>query len=403
MEDLPSKFLWSLEGMKKPNYYELLRGRQHNKSSSLNETTAHALSSGVDFILYMDVDMTFPETTIPRLLRHFDDPTVGAVSGLYHLRSEPYSPVCGMFDDFGNCCTLDGQRHWKNCYVPAPRHSVMDIGWSGIGCLMVSAGAIKTIWGGHPFRDEWSQETGTRTRGHDVIFCDEMRRNGKRVLLDTSVDCGHAPAADYIDSFFAEAYNCSNFVQVYNEIKKADTQLEEYWNDVWRDASLLGLMRARSTDLDFVLRYTQPNCSVLDYGAGDGGLAIKLTQNLSPVSVECCDFSEESRKLCRDRGFVSYAPDELGDRLYDYVMCNHVLEHLSETDVQNLIRTLKSHARKLVFISVPGWDDNDKLFIEHSAAYNEETLLALLEPHFSRVSIECGGTTRKSIMAICEV
>lgn len=403
MDEIPSKFLWSLEGLVKPNTYVLLRGRQHNKCSSLNEMTDAALAEQCDFLFFMDVDMFFPKTTIPRLLQHFSDPTVGSVSGLYHLRTEPFSPVCGMFDPEGNCRTLTGKVGWKNVYDPAPRNRVLEIDWAGIGCLMVHAGFISSLWGTHPFRDEWSAATGCRSRGHDVIFCDEVRQNGKRVLLDTSIDCGHLPAQDYIDSYYAEAYNKSNFVEVRKQIKADETKTPEYWDTMWRDSDLTNSQRVRHADLDYMCHRMQPNSSVLDYGAGDGGHAASLRANVDPLSIECCDFSAESRRICRSKGFVSFAPDDLRDRVYDYIVCNHMLEHIDSAEVPALLERFRQHARTAVFISVPAWDNPDDLWFEHREAYTAETLMATLTPYFSKVTISLVGAESRGLMAECEV
>ena len=52
----------------------------------------HAIQGNLDYILWLDSDMTFDPDTLQRLFKTLEDNDADIVSGLYFRRAAPYTP-----------------------------------------------------------------------------------------------------------------------------------------------------------------------------------------------------------------------------------------------------------------------------------------------------------------------
>lgn len=197
-------FHWNLSNLWKPRLYAQFRSRQHIKSASLNELVVYALKAKMDYLLFLDTDMVFPQHTIKQLLSN-DVPVVG---GYYHLKSYPFAPVCGWTEWQPDGTPLRKNSRgelWKSAYDPLPMDSLVQVDWTGIGCLLVRADVFEQVK--LPcFRDIWDDELGTRKIGHDMEFFDQLQRAGVPLYVDTKVDCGHRTSLT-INRLYVEAFH----------------------------------------------------------------------------------------------------------------------------------------------------------------------------------------------------
>jgi hypothetical protein len=187
-DKIDSVFHWNVNALNKPKRYIELKADAHIKSASLNMLAREALKYNCDKIIFLDSDMLFPSYTISRLISH----DLPVVSGLYHLKKYPFSPIAGWSDlKDGVLRRVNGRGNvWKKDYFPLPANQLVEVEWVGIGCLMVDVDVFRNI--DFPcFYDVWNKLKGDRDVGHDILFCETVRNAGYKVFVDTSIDCSH--------------------------------------------------------------------------------------------------------------------------------------------------------------------------------------------------------------------
>lgn len=373
----------------KPKQYCVLLQGQHIKSASLNEHIQTAREWRVDKVLFVDVDMKFPADTIPALLRHQQP----IVSGLYHLKSWPHSPVCGWVDEDQALYVNGNGKHWKYDYCPLPDNQLVEVDWCGIGCLMVDMKVfdkLEEIDGPHPFYDTWNHEKGVRQLGHDVVFCRAAKAVGYKVYVDTGVDCGHRKTFEVNKLYVQTAHKVNLQGELENTIKKY-TMEPGWWDVIWREKHLKWQERDSRRILEIVGDYIPKDASVLDIGCGCGNILRNLMEG-GWSDVEGWDFSEESINFLSVKGIPGKVVDI---REYDYnpadrhhtVILSHVLEHMPADLHHDILTKLSQLATHQVIIAVPKetWEN---LYVEHQHAFEtEEDLKKVLEPYFEQVTV----------------
>ena len=374
-------FMMHLVTLEKPcDTMVSLRG-QHIKSASLNEHVAEASNAGCSHIFFMDVDMNFPPWTLYKLMAH----KLPIVTGLYHLKSTPYSPIMGWVNSDGMAVNGNG-KIWKDDYCPLPANSLVEIGWCGIGCLLVDMDVFNKIWF-PPFRDEWNMEKGMRQKGHDVIFCEEARKAGYKIFADTSVDVMHI-GRHMVGKLWVETYHRLNMDEELAKTVHQYSTESPWWDEKW----LRGLARTqeygyRSLIKEFVNKIPM-KASVIDLGCGDGS-ALRLLREMNDCDVYGIDFSDTSVKILNKK----HIPGEVADlrnyspngRRAHTVILSHVLEHMvSRQDADRLVKTVSDLATDQAFIVVP---EEKELWYEHSVSYDEDLLRSVVSPYFESVDI----------------
>ncbi len=151
----------------------------------MRESAALAALNGLySHILFLDADMTWPETLLVDLLKHHDQ---GIVSGLYHLKPWPHKPVAFKGVAFNpvsqnNDYTFDEAAPLEESLRP------QDL--IGMGCALVPVRVFETLprpW----FKYQTDASTGLATVSEDVWFCEQARAAGVPIWLDPTISCGH--------------------------------------------------------------------------------------------------------------------------------------------------------------------------------------------------------------------
>lgn len=141
--------------------------------------------------------------------------------------------------------------------------------------------------------------------------------------------------------------------------------------------------------------------SVLDLGCGVSKLLIRLKQ----IGYETLgiDISEKAIEKLRGHGVDGiamnvYDLDQL-DGKYDYIVSNHLLEHLYQDE--KFIRLCKDKLNKdgTLFIAVPDNMSSPQEAEDHVQMYNSETLKSLMLKVFNNCRLEKIGN---HLIAICE-
>lgn len=352
---------------------------EHIKSASLNDHLAEASNRDCTHILFMDVDMHFPPTALVTLMSR----RLPIVSGLYHLKEYPFSPIAGWTDKEGNAVNGNGKR-WKYDYCPLPS-GLVEVHWCGIGCLLVDMDVFNKIWF-PPFRDEWNMEIGKRQKGHDIIFCEEARRAGYKVFVDTSVDCTHL-GRSMINKVWVESYYRAGMYQELERTALDHSMESPYWDETWFANRVMRKERNLAVLIAEIAPKIPEGSSVIDVGCGDGHM-LRSLKALRKCDVFGLDFSSQAIAALADKGVPgevadirTYEPD--GRRAHT-VIFSHVLEHVRDEDLHRVLSLVSGLATSQAFVVVP--QEKEKWY-EHVRTYDERKLLAHVAPYFDSVEI----------------
>lgn len=176
-----------------------------------NKFVDEALAAGADYLMFMDMDMTFPARTIPMLFENLTDETP-VVAGMYFLKKEPFSPVIGRYIDWTDNLLKakdnlkkqdlwmdDGTEHGKQLimyrsityYDKEKGPFQADV--IGMGCVLVKADVFKKLKRPY-FRYSYDPEKGDpawQKLSEDMYWCAQLKQAGIPIMIDPRVQCGH--------------------------------------------------------------------------------------------------------------------------------------------------------------------------------------------------------------------
>lgn len=150
----------------------------HNR----NQLCRHALKTGADWLLQLDVDMEFPKEIIERFIAHDKD----IVAGLYH-----------RFVDGNFVSPLLFQRHpvhQKFIAVGKTGDGLIEIDGAGTGAMMIRRKVLETIRQNHRGASPWfffeSLDDDTELTD-DLSFCNRARAEGFQIHGDCDIPISH--------------------------------------------------------------------------------------------------------------------------------------------------------------------------------------------------------------------
>ena len=147
----------------------------NNKSSIVaaarNDGVRRARELGCDHILFLDSDMTFPRTTLHRLLVHRE----AIVGATYVKRVPPFALLGSALEPQP---TTDARGLTEMRRIPT-------------GCLLIRLSVFDAL--AKPYFRYVTDEAGGEIVGEDYVFCDRAREAGFRVWCDAalSLEIGH--------------------------------------------------------------------------------------------------------------------------------------------------------------------------------------------------------------------
>lgn len=152
-------------------------GRSSIVAVSRNICVQAAINADLDWLMFLDSDMTFPVDTVHRLLAH-DKDIVGAT---YMNRTPPHQT---------HGCTAS----FKPVEVST---GLVEMHTMPTGCLLIR----RTVFDQFPkpwFRFGHDEKSGTMI-GEDILFCLEARRKGFQIWcdVDLTLELGHMGTAVY--------------------------------------------------------------------------------------------------------------------------------------------------------------------------------------------------------------
>jgi len=384
---MQSEFFWNFLDLLKPTEYVVIRGRAHNKSSSLNQIVMEAHRWKVNKILFLDIDQTFPFDTIPKLLSR----NLPIVSGLTYMRGHPYSPLAGWVDKEGIYVNSEGSP-WKESYAPFPNNetNLVEVDWTSVGCLMVDLDVFNKV---HfpSFFDIWDTEfNGARRKGHDINFCDAAKAAGYQIYIDNLVQCGHL-TTNTIDEVYVKAYHSSGHHEKAVEIVREAATNKQYWDERHFGDKVKRLKRVYPGEWDYIVEQLPVGSSVAEVGCGPGFL---MDQMIADKQCDCYgyDLSSVAIDILKQRGMQGEVADfrdpKPNGKLFDHVVSSHVLEHMVDdvAFLKNLASLLKDKNGKVI-VAVPTENVGLISELEHQRVYDADSLKVTLEKVFKEVHI----------------
>lgn len=161
---------------------------------SRNKLATFAVKNEMDYILWLDSDMTFPPDMIERMLKHLESGK-DIVTGVYYRRQKPYSPV--LFSEIK--CDGDNSS-WKD-YNNYPSDGLFEVAGCGFGCVMMKVEVLIDMMAD---LGDWFSPIGHF--GEDLSFCIRANQLGYKVWCDPSIQCGHVGHMIVNEDFY-KAFN----------------------------------------------------------------------------------------------------------------------------------------------------------------------------------------------------
>ena len=136
---------------------------------------------------------------------------------------------------------------------------------------------------------------------------------------------------------------------------KTGIDYETYWEAKFANhGSEMSSWRLRR--IEAIANIIDPGASVLDIGAGDGGMMKHLVERRQ-VRGLCVDISQQAVDYCRQQGLAAECVDvnepgaAAGLGQFDHVMLLELIEHLPSPEL--LLETLRPIVRRSFIISIP--------------------------------------------------
>jgi hypothetical protein len=143
-----------------------------------------------DWIIFIDDDMTFQPDAIRRLVETQQEHDLDMVGALCFQRGEPYQPTLYMRESAtaGNYVFLED---WE-------RDSVVEVDATGMAFVLITKRLLLKIAGEFP--DRMQRQAGRppsyfrwdeKGFGEDMTFCQDVKKAGGKIFVDTSIKTGH--------------------------------------------------------------------------------------------------------------------------------------------------------------------------------------------------------------------
>lgn len=171
--------------------FEYVRG--YDCATARNRIAQRALDTEVDYVLMVDNDVVLPHDALINLLDDPKDVTLGHYAhrdadNLYRGRT----CVCKLYDDTGE---LYFNYPLESEYTADEMKALREVGefkvqihGGGMGCAFIKTDVFRKTQ--YPWYD-WTNYKSGAMLSEDLYFCENCKKNGIKVYMDTRVRCGH--------------------------------------------------------------------------------------------------------------------------------------------------------------------------------------------------------------------
>lgn len=196
MDQVPVPFCQSLAMLQKVGECTLAMKAGSLIYTSRNDLATNAVQSDMDYVFWMDSDMSFPPDTLVRMMETLQKHDLDILTGLYFRRVPPYSPV--LFDQLemrrNICC-------WSE-FKSIP-DELFEVGGCGFGCVLMKTEVFLSVQSKHG-----NMFAPIGNNGEDIAFCIRARDCGYKIWCDPSIICGHV-GYSVVDDKFYKAYRAA--------------------------------------------------------------------------------------------------------------------------------------------------------------------------------------------------
>lgn len=169
----------------------------------MNQAAQAVIDQGYAGLIFADDDCLPPPDAIVRLVKHAERGH-GFVAAMGFMRNYPYTTTVGKYyaegptliDATGECAAF----HWLD-NLPMKGRGLLEADFCGVPLAVLTRAAIERCE--KPIFGTTGSDGGSMT--HDVFMCRRLQAAGIKVLVDTSIECGHITAAPVITSVTREA------------------------------------------------------------------------------------------------------------------------------------------------------------------------------------------------------
>lgn len=352
-----------------------------------NELCKNAISNKADYILFIDSDTYISESAISSMWNLLKRDDVHAVTGIYYLREQPYTPVLRKDDGHGHM-------------MPIPfydRDNPFTVDGAGMGCFLMKRSALDAVYVSTKGRPFWFSEDCSE----DLNFCKRLtalkdtKGEPFRIWCHPHATCGHYGAfvcewhhlhhtaeqmtelselfnyikttedpsvtrKDVLARCFRAPYDIHNkfdkqFPGFNRGAKYTSEEVDAFYRGI--DDYLYDLTHywfSRRKDIaEMFARIPKEARTFLDFGCGIGDCGLTVMENWNDAHVVFHDINIPNLRYLRWRldqrkeiladtkatHFISAADDELdrawtsmGNKPFDVVFCLDVLEHMIEPE-----------------------------------------------------------------------
>ena len=183
LDRVHSDFMLSFIGVLSENLpkydLRLVFSKRFPLDAARNELVEKALLDDPDYLWFIDSDMIIPPGALDALIKSDKD----IVSALYYQRKPPFRPVVCMMKD-GKYRMLDMVK----------LNSIFEVDIVGFGCVLVRKGVVEKMKSSnHGIYFDFKNKGGdvTEQLNEDMVFCENARKLGFKVFLDSRVICKH--------------------------------------------------------------------------------------------------------------------------------------------------------------------------------------------------------------------
>ena len=148
-----------------------------------NKIVQDALKKNCDYLFFIDADMVFPHDSLIKLLKH----DVDIVNALAFRRIAPYYPCIFKWDAEKKCYeTID--------YSGNPR-GLLSVDATGMPCILINLDIFRKMTPPYYYyRDHLFSS--------DLTFCENVKKLGYSIWVDTSLQIGHISEEIVVDESF---------------------------------------------------------------------------------------------------------------------------------------------------------------------------------------------------------
>lgn len=170
---IPSSFFYSFTLMEKPSY-TFIHADNGPIDTLRNDIVEKALAERATHLLMCDVDQVYDKNTVTKLLSH----KLPVVSAKVNRRYPPFDPIMLRL-------TSDGYKPMGiGDYEPG---SLVEVDATGTGCILYDLSIFKKL----PYPWFKFQKKDGLVIGEDIGLCQDLKRIGYKIMVDTSIEIGH--------------------------------------------------------------------------------------------------------------------------------------------------------------------------------------------------------------------